>query len=114
MFALQQFTAEVWKKSVFYNDSGQEVSEWVRDREIKCDFMPSRAEERLVGRIQNPTSFLVFTEDLSIENGNQIRNIKDRYGQYVDDGEFNVIGIRKHRGWAKVSHLTVNCQKILD
>lgn len=114
MFALQQYTAEVWRKIIYHNDSGQESSEWVYDRTIKCDFMPSRAEERLVGRVQNPTSFLVFTSDLSVENDNQIRSIKDRYGEYIDDGVFNVIGIRKHRGWAKVSHLTLNCQKVLD
>jgi hypothetical protein len=114
MWALQQYKAEVWRKQKFYNDSGQEVSEWVFDRTIRCDFMPSRAEERLVGRIQNPTSFLIFTSDRLVENSDQIRNIIDRYGEEIDAGPFNVIGIRKHRGWAKVSHLTINAQKVLE
>jgi hypothetical protein len=114
MWAHLPFKAEIWEKEIYYNDSGQESSEWKYDRTIKCDYMPSRAEERLVGRIQNPTSYLIFTNDTDINNSDQIRNIKDRYGKFVDDGEFNIIGIRSQRGWATVTHVTLNCQKILD
>ena len=108
------YRAEIYIKIKFFNDSGQERSDWKLDRMIKCDFMPSRAEERLVGRVQNPTSFLKFTNDINVKNDNQIRNIKDRYDTVIDEGPFNVIGIREHRGWSRMSHLTINSQKVLS
>ena len=67
-----------------------------------------------MGRVQNPTSFLIFTDDTNITNDNQIRDIKDRYGNFVSSGNYNIIGIRAHRGWSRLSHLTINAKKILD
>lgn len=109
------FTVELYSKTVTHNNSGQPVDTWSLVKVMSCDFMPSRAEERLVGRLQNPTSYNIWTHgDEPIENSNQLKNLKDRNGTVIEEGPFNVVGIRKNRGWSTISHLTINAQVVLD
>jgi len=108
------FKADVYTKTTTRNDSGQNINNWQKNRTIKCDYMSSRGEERLVQRQQNPISYLLWTNDTAIDNQHQIRNLRDRFGVVIDEGPFNVIGIRKHRAWKEVGHLTLNLQKVLD
>lgn len=109
------FRIDVYEKTIAHNDSGQPVNDWELRETISCDFMPARAEERLVGRVQNPVSYLIFIDghtDVTVRN--QLRNLRDKDGDKIEEGSFNVIGVRKYHGWAKVDHQTLNIQKILD
>jgi len=115
--SLYAFSVEVWKKSdiVTRNESGQPQADWILLKTISCDFMPARAEERLVGRIQNPLAYNVFAHDDSdIRVDRQLRNLKDSNGTVVESGPFNIIGIRKHMGFSTVEFITISAQKVLD
>lgn len=110
-----KFTIELYSKTTEYNAAGQLVSDWSLEKTLPCDFMPSRAEERLVGRLQNPISYNIWVHnDNSIDVSKQLRNLKDANGNVIESGPFNIVGIRKHRGWNTVSHVTINAQKILE
>lgn len=107
-----RFTAEVWAKESYSDDSGQLIEDWSLDRTIKCVYMPSRGEERLVGRIQNPHSYLLWTDE-PVTYDEQIRNIRDRKGNAIEEGRFNVIGVKKFPGWSEVHHFELNLQAVL-
>ena len=109
------FNIELYAKTRGYNNSGQPIDNWNLVKTMECDFMPSRAEERLVGRLQNPTSYNIWLHpDEPIDNTMQLKNLKDSTGSLIEKGPFNVVGIRKNRGWSKLSHLTINAQVVLE
>lgn len=113
MWGSLPFRAEVWTKTQSKNSMGQVVATWTKNRTIHISFMSSRGEERLVGFQQNPQSYNIWTNDINVGTENQIRNLADRYGTVLDNGKFNVAGIRKGLGWSKMSHLTLNIQREL-
>lgn len=110
-----KFLVDIYVKTVAYNAAGQPVNDWEFSETLDCDFMPSRAEERLVGRQQNPLAYNIWVHgDLGITVDMQLRNLRDGTGSVIEEGPFNIVGVRKNRGWATVSHLTLNAQKILE
>lgn len=114
--SIYSFTIELWEKEIVTrNTAGQVVTDWVLTKQMKCDFMPSRAEERLVGRHQNPISYNVWVhgnEPVTVDK--QLRNLKDPQGNVVDEGPFNIIGVRPHPGLFSIEFLTINAQKVLN
>lgn len=117
--SLFSFSAELWRKSdiITRNEAGQPQADWVLEKTVSCDFMPARAEERLVGRIQNPVAYNVFVsggEHETVTVDKQLRNLKDGDGNVVEEGPFNIIGVRKHMGFTHVDYMTVSAQKVLD
>lgn len=109
-----KFRADVYTREKYHDESGQPVEDWTLLKTIKCTYMPSRGEERLVGRVQNPHSYMIWTNDESITYEHEIRNLKDRYGNLIEEGRFNIVGIKRFPGWAKVHHVEINLQKVLD
>lgn len=114
--SLYSFSIELWEKEVVSrNNAGQVVTDWSLTKTMKCDFMPSRAEERLVGRQQNPISYNVWVHgDEPVSVDKQLRNLKDPQGNVVDEGPFNIVGVRPHPGLFSIEFLTINAQKVLD
>ena len=108
------FRIEVYTKTSTQSESGQPIHTWSLNRTIKCDYMPSRNEERLVGSVENPMSYLIWTGDITIENSNQLRNLRDRYGNLIDAGPFNITGMKKFGGWSKVFQTRIVAQKVLE
>ena len=109
-----QFRIDVYKKTSQQSESGQPIHTWTYDRTIKCDYMPSRNEERLVGSVENPQSYLIWTADLRVITANQLRNLKDRYGNEIEAGPFNVTGLKKFSGWSKMAESRIVAQRILE
>jgi len=108
-----KFTAEVWASEKYPDNSGQLVESWEYSRTIKCSYMPSRGEERLVGRVQNPHSYTLWSDE-AVDYSEEVRDLKDRYGNFIEEGRFNVIGVKRFPGWAAVHHNEINIQKVLD
>lgn len=76
--------------------------------------MPTRGEEKTVGRVQNPRSYWLWTDDGNIEFSDQLRDLRDRYGNAVENGAFNVIGLKQRGGWSTIHHTQISIQKVLD
>jgi hypothetical protein len=114
--SLYLFTVELWEVAERgRNNAGQVVREWGLTKEMSCDFMPARAEERLVGRQHNPASYNVYVHgDEPVDVSKQLRNLKDSDGNVVEEGPFNIVGVRKHMGFSHVDFITLNAQKVLD
>jgi hypothetical protein len=110
------FTVELWAETAKErNNAGQVERVWQLESVMSCDFMPARAEERLVGRQHNPLSYNVYVgggEDVNVRK--QLRNLKDADGNVVEAGPFNIIGVRKHMGLSHVDYITLNAQLILE
>lgn len=113
-YASYPFLVDLYKKTLDFDDSGQSTETWTKDRTIKVAYMPSRGEERLVGRLQNPRSYTFWTEDTDISVDDQLRNLRDRDGNPVEAGRMNVISVKKFSRMGKVRHVEVNAQVILD
>lgn len=107
------YTVDIYSKTISYSKSGQAIDNWQKVRTISGSFMPARAEERLVGRVQNPVGYLFMTHD-KVDVSEQARNLKDRDGEVIDAGSFNIVGVRPVAGWSKVDHYTLNLQRVLD
>jgi len=108
------FLVDVYKKTIDYDDSGQSVEVWTLDRTVKVNYMPARGEERLVGRVQNPHSYTIWTEDTDVSVTDQLRNLRDAGGNLVEEGSLNVISVKKFPRLGKVRHCEINAQVILD
>jgi hypothetical protein len=109
------FDVDMYTKTIEYNAAGQPQNVWTFERTMKCDFTPARSEERLVGRLQNPTSYFIRVGGgQPIEASKQLRDLRDRQGNVIEAGPFNIIGIRKYRGWSSISHITIFAQKVLE
>ncbi len=113
-FTPYMFYADVYKEESFFDESGQEVKTWVKDRTIKVHYMPSRGEERLVGRIQNPRSYLIWTDDIAITHDDQIRDLRDSAGNIIEANPMNVISVKLFPRLGKVRHAELNCQVVLS
>lgn len=112
---LLPFRIDRYEKTITYNDAGQPVENWTFVETLSCDFTPARAEERLVGRVQNPVSYLIYLSGhATVANSNQFRDLRDGDGDDIEEGPFNIIGIRKYRGFSKIDHITCNIQKVLQ
>lgn len=112
-FTIYRYRAEVWKREAYPDDSGQTVETWTLSRTIKCNYMPSRGEERLVGRLQNPHSYMIWS-DQKVSYDEEIRDLKDRKGNFIEEGRFNIIGVKMFPGWSEIHHYEINLQKVLD
>lgn len=108
-----QFRADIYTKTIAFDEAGQSVETWSFDRTVKCHFQSLRQEERTVGRVQNPRSYWIWVEDY-VDYSEQVRDLRDRFGNYVDQGQFNVIGVKRFPGWNSVHHYQINIQKILS
>lgn len=113
-FTPYPFRVDVYTKEVMFDESGQAVENWRKDRTIDVNFMPSRGEERLVGRVQNPRSYTIWTEDDSISVTDQLRDLRDVEGNIIEPGYMNVISVKRFARLGKVRHCEVNAQVILD
>ena len=108
------FHVDVYTMTVTRNAAGQQVKSWSFNRQIKVNYMPARNEERLVGKVENPESFTFWTDDLNVDEKNEIRNLHDRYGAVIEEGPLNVIGVKKFRGFSAMNHSMVRTRKKLD
>lgn len=110
------FSVELWTVADRpRNNAGQVEKNFTLEKVMSCDFMPSRAEERLVGRQHNPVSYNVYVgggEPVDVTK--ELRNLRDASGNIVEEGPFNIIGVRKHMGFSHVDFITLNAQKVLD
>lgn len=112
-----KFVCDFYKKRVEYDESGQSEEIWTLERTVRCHFMPLRQEERTVGRVQNPRTYWVWLDEKDsdlMDYSNQVRDLRDREGNMIDEGSFNIIGIKRYAGWSKLHHLQLHLQKVLD
>jgi hypothetical protein len=109
-----KFLVDVYRKSVDFDDSGQSIETWMKDRTIKVNYMPSRGEERLVGRVQNPRSYTLWSDDPDLSVDDQLRDLRDVQGNLIETGRMNVISVKRFPMLGKVHHIEVNAQVILE
>ena len=108
------YRVDVYKKNpAFDYDSGESTETFDFDRTVRCNYMPSRGEERLVGRLQNPHSYILWLDE-PVDYEDQLRNLKDKYGTVIEDGPFNVIAVKAFSGYSKIHYYEVNAQAVLD
>jgi head-tail adaptor len=106
---------DIYTKTITHNDAGQSVNRWDLKETVSCDWSPARAEERLVGRVQNPVSYIIrVSGHEDVKESYQLQNLRDGNGDVVEDGPFNIIGVRKYRGFRTIDHISINAQKILE
>lgn len=68
-----------------------------------------------MGRLQNPVAYLFsITGHETVDVSQQLRNLKDRSGNVIEDGPFNIIGVRAVAGWRSVDHYTLSAQAVLE
>jgi hypothetical protein len=113
-YARMGYWADIYTKTEKKDESDQAIKKWRKDRTIKCHFMPSRGTERLVGRVQNPHSYMLWTDDTEVDYPQQIRDLRDKKGNIIEEGPFNIISIKKFLGWSEVHHLEVDIQAVLE
>lgn len=109
-----KFRADVYTKTVEYDEAGESIDTWTISRTIKCHFAPLRQEEKTVGRVANVRAYWLYTDDIDIEYDEQIRDVRDIYNNQLDPGSFNIIGIKRYPGWSKINYFQLNVQKVLD
>lgn len=57
---------------------------------------------------------MLWTNDETLTYDQELRDLKDRTGNVIEEGRFNIVGLKKFPGWAGVHHIEINAQKVLD
>lgn len=113
-FTPYMFLVDVYRSEQTNDQSGQSIDNWVYDRTIAVNYMPSRGEERLVGRIQNPKSYRIWTDDKSISVSEQMKDLRTKDGEIIEAGRMNIISVKPFPRLGGIHHVEVNAQVILE
>lgn len=111
--------ADVYKRTVVVNDAGQKYATFVIERaSMPCTYQAVSSERRIAPYIDNVDEFQLiiphlYSDDISYEG--RIQNIRDRYGNSILDGPFEITRISKRTGFnGKVHHIIATIRLVVE
>lgn len=113
-FTPYMFLVDVYKREKLHDEAGQVIDDFIYDRTISVNYMPSRGEERLVGRIQNPKSYRMWTDDDTLSVSERLKNLRTKTGDVIEPGSMNIIYVKPFPRLGKVHHVEVSAQVVLE
>lgn len=116
-------TGEVYAKTVTTNAAGQKVASFALAQTVPMHFQsPSTqttgGDRRLAPYVENIAVYeaIVAGEYDSIINyENRVQNIKDRFGNVVEEGPFEIVAIQPKFGWGgKKHHICAILRRVVE
>ena len=109
---------DIYKKTVVKNAVGQKKPTWTFSKNIKCSFTPksdSRSFRRASITQENSEDFNIFMPSIDLDIDDRLMNIKDRFGNIIYIGPFEIIEIWKQPGFSgKVHHLSITIREVIE
>jgi len=111
--------ADVYSRSVTTNNAGQKIASWALSKaDVPCAFQPVSSERRNTPYIDNVEEYeLLVPHSYAsyFEYGYRVEDIKDRYGNTLRPGPFEVVEISRRTGFnGKLSHILVRIRQAVE
>lgn len=111
--------SDVYSKSVSVNSAGQKLGSWSLSKSsIPCTFQPSASEKRTNPYVTNVDEYDILvphTYASYFSYGFRVKDIKDRYGNVIVEGPFEIIEIVRRTGWnGKLSHILIRIRLVVE
>jgi hypothetical protein len=109
---------EIYAKNVTINQAGQKAITFSKSSTIKCFFQANSSERRVAPYIDNIDYYQFYISNLDsqyITYNNRIYNIRDRNGNLIDAGPFEITNIEKKAGFTgKIHHLFITAKSVVE
>lgn len=111
--------ADIYSRTVTENNSGQKIASWsLGASDIPCSWQPVASERRVTPYLENVEEYEIVVPH-SYESyfgyGYRVQNIKDRYGNVLAAGPFEVVEILRRAGYnGKLSHILVRIRLAVE
>jgi hypothetical protein len=112
-------TCNIYGRVVSINDAGQKISSFpLLQSSMPCAFQTISSERRVAPYVDNVDEFQIIVPhpfQSLISYQGRIENIKDRYGNVIENGPFEIIQIEKKTGFnGKVHHVIVTIRLVVE
>lgn len=115
MYMQLRHRADIYTKSVTTNAAGQKKPSWTASQtNVHCQFIPRFALTRVSPTFEEREVVnIFFSEEVSYDD--RIYNIKDRKGNVIEAGPFEVVSVLKQPGFSgKVHHYVVQVRRVIE
>jgi hypothetical protein len=111
--------ADVYRREIVVNDAGQKSASFILQRAaMPCAYQSISSERRTAPYIDNVDEFQIIVSHLFQDNityQGRIENIRDRYGNVILDGPFEITKINKRTGFnGKVHHVVADIRLVVE
>lgn len=109
--------ADIHSKTTVTNAAGQKKPTWTASAtSVKCIFVARYAMVRTSPTYEErETINFFFPNDTTINYDSRIYNVKDRLGNVLDAGPFEIIAIIKQPGFTgKLHHYFVTARRVIE
>jgi len=105
-------TCDIYQKSVVTNNAGQKVATFTKVDTVPLHFQsPSTqttgGDRRLAPYVENIAVYEAIVPESNsqyITYDNRIQNIKDRYGNVIEEGPYEIVALQPKFGWGGKRH----------
>lgn len=110
---------DVYSRSITVNSAGQKYPSFTLQKaSVPCEFQNGSSERRIAPYVDNVDQFqLIVPKDFVsfFVYPSRVKNIRDRYGNVIYPGEFELINIDKKTGFnGKVNHIIASIQLVVE
>lgn len=114
-----EHTVDSYRREIVVNPAGQKYATFVLKKEsMPCSYQAVSSERRIAPYVDNVDEFQIVVPHLYekyITYQGRIRNIRDRYGNLILEGPFEVIRIVKRTGFnGKVHHVIASIRLVVE
>lgn len=109
--------ADIYDKSTVVTPTGQKKASWsLGDADVKCDYIPRWGNVKVAPTSeQSDMVTLFFDSDAGIDYGKRIYNIKDKFGNVIDAGPFEIVWVAKESGLqGSIHHFWCRATKVSE
>lgn len=110
---------DIYSRTSTVSAAGQRVPTFTAQKtSVPCEFQSGSSERRVSPYTDNIDQYqLVVPKDYVsyFQYPSRVKNIKDRYGNLIEAGDFEVINIERKTGFnGKVTHIIVSLQLVVE
>jgi hypothetical protein len=112
--------ADIYNRTTTTSAAGQTVASWAAESAgVKCAYIPSVSDmkNRVIGTTYSTDQMVqfFFPPDIDIDFNKRIYNVKDTYGNIIEDGPIEVTSVVKSPFInGKIHHIEVAGHKVIE
>jgi hypothetical protein len=112
-------SCDIYRRVIEVNDAGQKRASFPLSKtSMPCAFQTISSERRIAPYVDNVDEFQLIVPHLFqnfISYQGRVENVKDRYGNVIEKGPFEIIQIEKKTGFnSKVHHVIVTIRLVVE
>lgn len=111
-------SCDILQRRTTVNDAGQKVPTFTLKTNIPIVFQALASERRTSPYLANIDDYQMYVSHQDLENidyGYHVKNIRDRYGNILEEGPLEITAIQKKYGFGgQLHHLLVSMRQVVE